>query len=217
MRPEPSEPIRNLILQGNLVDAEHLAYEALKVAPAYPPLWVALGDIEEARGDKDSASRLREAAIQSLRGIAEKGGSSLFSDALEGWVLWKEERMDEAIEPLQRCAKALDGGEDAFVQLLLGSAYLLKQRYLEARIALERAHTGALVAEIQDQAMGGLKVIAATRANVLGICETMGVSIETLLASGEIPESDAESIQELCEAGDLSQFPHDGRGITRSI
>ena len=60
--------------------------------------------------------------------------------------------------------------------------------------------------------MGGLKVIAATRANVLGICEAQGVSLETLLASGEMPESDAEFIRELCEAGDLSQFPQGGRG-----
>ena len=159
VEPEPSKAIRELILEGKLDEAEQLAYEGLKQAPDYPPLWMALGDIEEIRGQKDSASRLREAAIQSLQGLADKGCSSLTSDALEGWVLWKEDRLEEAIEPLQRCAMALKGGDDAFVQLLLGSAYLVKERYLEARTALERAHAGTLRPGLRDYAMEGLKVL----------------------------------------------------------
>lgn len=213
MQPEPSEPIREFIRAGQLDEAERLAYECLKQAPAYPPLWAVLGDLEEIRGNRDAASRLREAAIQSLRAIAENGGSSLFSDALEGWILWKDDRLEEAIEPLRRCVEALNGGEDAFVQLLLGSAYFLKQRYREARFALERAHAGRLRPELQEQALEGLGIIAATRANVLGICDSQGISLETLLASGEIPESETESIRELCEAGDLSQLPWAGQRV----
>ena len=192
-----------LVRKGRLDEAEILAYAGLKESPDCPSYWDVLADIEEARGDKDESSRLREVGIQALRHLSEKAGESPSRDALEGWTLWRAERFEEAIQALRRLEPFVEGDTAAFFQLLIGSSCVMAKRLREGRIALERAVSGSSNTYVVDEACKGLIIIANMRHGIAQILEGNGISFDELMKLDDMQGEEGAEVREIWEVGDL--------------
>jgi Tfp pilus assembly protein PilF len=117
--------------RGDPVAAEHECLAALRIAPAFPPVYVTLAEVYRLqRRDPDGERVLRE-------GAAKLASSAELQHAL-GLVLVREKRPGEALAPLERAATlAPDDVRYAYVYAVaLGAAGRLN----EAVNTLERAH-----------------------------------------------------------------------------
>jgi len=98
----------------------------------------------------EQGKKLEQAESMIRKALQEKPDESAYLDSL-GWVLYKQGRAKEALEPLEKAVKDLNTGGDATIYEHLGDVYFRLHENAKAKSAWEHAEKSATKAIPTDK------------------------------------------------------------------
>lgn len=98
----------------------------------------------------DQGKNLEQAESMIRKALQGRPNEGAYLDSL-GWVLYKRNKFQEAVEPLEKAVKQLTGGGDATIYEHLGDVYFRLQENAKAKDAWERAEQAAKKAIPSDK------------------------------------------------------------------
>ncbi|MHC5537058.1 tetratricopeptide repeat protein [Singulisphaera rosea] len=98
----------------------------------------------------DQGKNLEQAESMIRKALQGRPNEGAYLDSL-GWVLYKRNKFQEAVEPLERAVKQLSGGGDATIYEHLGDVYFRLQENAKAKEAWEHAEQSAKKAIPSDK------------------------------------------------------------------
>ena len=98
----------------------------------------------------DQGKNLERAEAMIRKAIQQRPDESAYLDSL-GWVLYKRGKAKDAVDPLEKAVKGLNGGADATIYEHLGDVYFRLHENAKAKSAWEEAEKSAAKAIPTDK------------------------------------------------------------------